>query len=98
SGGAGRGELILASGRAGQTQTRGRNGLATADVLVGEGGRSAREADGIAADHAAESAGRDRGGGRAVVGLIVGGDAARQEFLGDREGLIHAGRRIPVGI
>ena len=90
--------MILARGRAGETQTRGRDGLAIADVLVGEGGGSAREADGIAADHAAEGAGRDRGGGRAVVGLIVGGNAARQEFLGDRERLIHAGRRIPVGV
>src|SRR5439155_25441393 len=76
-GGAGRGELIVARGVAAQAQARGGNALASAGVLVGECRRAADQADVLAAHHAAEGAGRDRGRCRAVVGLVVGGDAAR---------------------
>ena len=96
--GAGRGELIIARRGAAQVQARGGYGFAVGNVLVGERRCAAAQADIVAANHAANGAGRDGGRRRAVVNLAVRCDAARYRLFGDAEGLIHTGRGVPVGI
>ena len=84
--GAGRGQLVVARGRAAQAQTRRRDGLAVAGVLVGERSRAADQVDVIAANHAAKGAACDRRGRCAVVSLVAGGDTGRQRGRRDVRG------------
>ena len=97
-GGTGRSKLVVACSGAAQVQARRRNGLAVADVLVGKGRRTAAQADVVAANHPAKCAGRDCRCRCAVINLVIRGDAAHQQFLSDRERLVHAGGRVPLGI
>src|SRR5207237_356294 len=66
---------VVAGVGAAEAQPRGGNGLDRSHVLIREGGTAADVADVIGAEHAAERAVRDGGGGGPVIHLVGRGDA-----------------------
>src|SRR5262249_10864451 len=77
--GAGRSQLIIAGGGAGERQAGGGDGPGGAGRFGGEAGSAAAQADVVACQCAGQSTGGDGSGSRAVINLVISGDGARDD-------------------